>query len=94
MKKLIILLFAFVILSQLVEAQRLSITPTMIKETITIDRISNRTLKIENLEDYDVFITSVEISGEIKDIVSVTRKTTYLIPNGNGTMEIKIDTNN
>ena len=95
MKKLVIsLMFIFVISSQLVEAQEFSITPNMINETTTIEKIFDKTLDLKNTGDSDIYITAVEISGDIKNIVSVVERPSIIPPNTIKTVKIKIDTTN
>jgi len=92
MKRLIVLsLFIFVILSQLVKAQEFSITPNIINETTTKE-ISEKTIIFENFGDSDVNVKGIEISENIKNIVSVIQRP-YVIPAKSiATMKIRIDT--
>ncbi|NIM47016.1 MAG: hypothetical protein GTN40_02545 [Candidatus Aenigmarchaeota archaeon] len=94
MRKLaILLLFTLIILSQLVKAQELSITPNMINETTT-KKTFEKILNFENFGDSDIIIERIEISEEIRRIVFLINVSPFIPSNDKTTMTIRFDTTN
>ncbi len=69
----------------------LSISPEFINETIT-NKIFKKIIVFENFGNSDINVNSIEISENLKDIISIVQRPYLIPPNGRGIMEIEIST--